>query len=545
MRKEKTDEKLSLVPALLAERVSKKTGVKLERVKETISAFFVLAKQSVLDTGSFKLQSLGTFTRMFVEERERKNSETGETVVTPANYKVKFVPAASLARRINKPYEQLKPEVIEELSAKETGKKENAQTNQTPKDRNEKENESKNAETKRIRETKNVSKRETEKAPKKETQTVREAVAPKSESANRESERVREEVVRESERAKAEAHTAPESAADQSDLGNAALIDSKDEVSSLFDSDTVDDAFQADNCDFSKLSESPFPFDDEFSRSETKTFDTRERSDFESGNAAKKNAAVPSGKDDERVIEKQIIRQQIVQRQIVQTEKRADNFTEDAACDFNKNGDNGEMDVEKAVRRWWFFAGISALAAFLMITLLVVAVFLSKENGTASPAGTSTVIRKKRGSAQNAHDVQIAASDNVYASLSFQEYGEANLWPYIFSANMLRFPDPDKPGLAHEIIIPPKPDKALDKKDIELSVMDVYDSYRALIEKENRKKQNAVRNEHAVMALLCGESLYAGFIDTYAVRIENRDVKAARALLKNEKRRKTPLPFEN
>ena len=123
---------------------------------------------------------------------------------------------------------------------------------------------------------------------------------------------------------------------------------------------------------------------------------------------------------------------------------------------------------------------------------------------------------------------RIATDDNLYATLASQQYGERNLWPYIFSANMLRFSDPDNPGGASQLTVPSKPDKTIDRRDIELSVIDVYDSYRALIAQRPNGRAAETRKEHAVIALLCGESLYSGFIDKYAVRLDAEDVKAAR-----------------
>ena len=81
--------------------------------------------------------------------------------------------------------------------------------------------------------------------------------------------------------------------------------------------------------------------------------------------------------------------------------------------------------------------------------------------------------------------------------------------------------------------MPSKPDKAIDRRDIELSVIDVYDSYRSLIAANPRGRAAALRKEHAIIALICGESLYGGFIDKYAIRLDAEDVSTARERIKS------------
>ena len=111
-----------LTLSTLAERVNKKIGSKdvdETAIKQVTNAFFDVIKREILDSGSFKLLGFGTFDRMLVEESTRKNPRTGEEVTTPEHYKIKFVPAAGLAKRINKPYEHLRPEIIEEPVAEE------------------------------------------------------------------------------------------------------------------------------------------------------------------------------------------------------------------------------------------------------------------------------------------------------------------------------------------------------------------------------------------------------------------------------------------
>jgi hypothetical protein len=93
------------------------------------------------------------------------------------------------------------------------------------------------------------------------------------------------------------------------------------------------------------------------------------------------------------------------------------------------------------------------------------------------------------------------------------------------------------PGPQKNLVIPAKPDTEIDLKDIELSVIDVYDAYRTLIAKQPEGKTAVIRREHAVMSLICGKSLCNGFIGKYAVRFDRTDVKMARELIKKAETR--------
>lgn len=230
----------------------------------------------------------------------------------------------------------------------------------------------------------------------------------------------------------------------------------------------------------------------------------------------------------------------------------------------NGNEKDEAAEFQKFLNRCWFFAGAAVVLTMLVLGALVY-VFLQRtpENEIAATQAQSVATAQasaelvpqtqsalsennsQQGNAQQAasaaasfetsgaayRGVQIAPEGNIYESLAERNYGAGNLWPYIFSANMLRFPDPDRPGPAAELSIPPQPDKSIDRRDIELSVIDVYDAYQSLIAQRPRSDAADIRRQHAVTALVCGESLYAGFIDKYAVRLQPNDVTAARAIV--------------
>lgn len=448
----------------LAERISAASGVEVEKVKNATNEFFNIITREILDSGSFKLIGFGTFNRMYVDETERKNSRTGETIFVPSHYLVKFVPSTSLAKRINKPYEHLKPVVIEE----------------------------------------------------------------------------------------------PKPLAEE---GAALDVDEDaEEMRNFFD----DDSLEADE----------FPFADDVTSggasgvaSEKNVTDRKE--------FAEKYAHQSVG----TVIEHQVIQKQIIHQHIdargqderFGDERFGDGFaserfrssgagehfrdsfasenlraSERFRDDFLDDDDLLEDDyesvlddeleeevVERYVNRCWFFAGIAVIITVFILTFCIL-VFSKKYK--ASDIGVKNFKFLERGvkgedEGEGQVYLKIAEDDNLYAKLAGEHYGHRNLWPYIFSANMLRFPDPDKPGFISDVVVPSKPNKSLDRRDIELSVIDVYDAYRSLVAKNPNTKVAEIRKEHAVTALFCGESLYSGFIDKYAIRLAIEDVAAAREKL--------------
>ncbi|MBQ9494122.1 MAG: HU family DNA-binding protein [Treponema sp.] len=438
-----TNESLTL--STLAERVNKKIGSKNvdeNNIKQVTNAFFDVIKREILDTGSFKLLGFGTFERMRIEESTRKNPRTGEEVITPEHYKIKFVPASGLAKRINKPYESLKPEIIEEAAEDEAQE--------------------------------DITRAEHESALPDEAwhEDTSDAknYAPMLEEAS---------IVK---------STASELDAVFDDDLNISFPD--EEVQSIQSPQLVEDTFATEV--------QPISRDEQTVANQTVQH---------------------------AIIEHQVIQQQVVQQQVIQ-QQRVQNEFDDDAYDPDYDNDDYDEDIQKYISRCWFFAGVAVvLTAFMISVLIYVLVHREPKQQTEVPRTTQEIVLDE---SVAPYAFRIATDDNLYATLAAQQYGERNLWPYIFSANMLRFSDPDNPGGASQLTVPVKPDKTIDRRDIELAVIDVYDSYRALIAQHPNGRTAAARKEHAVIALLCGESLYSGFIDKYAVRLDAEDVKAAR-----------------
>ena len=470
----------SVTVSVLAERIKSRLADKSlddNKIKQVINSFFDSVRRDILDNGSFKLLGFGTFDRMLVDEKERTDPSTGETLITPGHYKIKFVPVSALAKRINKPYEHLQPEVIEEAPAEE-GK---IEANRAADDFSENE---------------------------KESESLRDAFAEID-------------------------------GFDEDDGADAFGSDFDSEVSPSNISQTK--AQRRVPAGTQAVQKSPRSAIHEMPRTERgydsfavpSSYDSAEQPmhGISAGGSAVENQTVRHA-----VIQQQIIERQIVQQRIVQDRHAEDaRETEEDVFDPDYDGDDYEEGIQRYISRCWFFAGVAVVLTALMIGALVY-VFThrtpkAKLVKTAASEPKTIVVEQVPES--RIVSLEIAADDNLYAALAQAEYGERNLWPYIFSANMLRYPDPDNPGAARELIVPSKPDKAIDRRDIELSVIDVYDSYRSLIAANPRGRAAAIRKEHAVIALICGESLYGGFIDKYAIRLDSEDVSAARERIKN------------
>ncbi|MCR5494024.1 MAG: HU family DNA-binding protein [Treponema sp.] len=98
----------------LAVRLVEKTGIKLETAKQFSTLFFTIVRKGLKNSESFSVYNFGTFKKTWIEATVGLNPGTGEKINIPAHWRIKFVPCASVARRINKPYEHLKAKELPE-----------------------------------------------------------------------------------------------------------------------------------------------------------------------------------------------------------------------------------------------------------------------------------------------------------------------------------------------------------------------------------------------------------------------------------------------
>ena len=94
--------------------LSDKAGITKKEADAFLREFFGLMTESLLEDKIVKIRDLGTFKLTDVEARESVDVRTGERFLIAAHSKVSFNPDKTLSEIINKPYEQLEPELIEE-----------------------------------------------------------------------------------------------------------------------------------------------------------------------------------------------------------------------------------------------------------------------------------------------------------------------------------------------------------------------------------------------------------------------------------------------
>lgn len=113
-----------LTQADLANRLVQKSGIDPESAKKFAALFFAIVKKGLKDSESLAVHNFGTFKKTWIETTTALNPQTGEKVEVPAHWRIKFIPCAAVARRINKPYARLKPKLIKEPKSKNKEEKE-------------------------------------------------------------------------------------------------------------------------------------------------------------------------------------------------------------------------------------------------------------------------------------------------------------------------------------------------------------------------------------------------------------------------------------
>ena len=105
-----------LTQSQLAEKLVQRTGIKFETAKQFSSVFFTIVKKGLKNSESFSVYNFGTFKKTWIEATTGINPGNGEKINIPAHWRIKFVPCSAVARRLNKPYENLKAKEIPEDS---------------------------------------------------------------------------------------------------------------------------------------------------------------------------------------------------------------------------------------------------------------------------------------------------------------------------------------------------------------------------------------------------------------------------------------------
>ena len=79
-----------------------------------------------------------------------------------------------------------------------------------------------------------------------------------------------------------------------------------------------------------------------------------------------------------------------------------------------------------------------------------------------------------------------------YHKLAAEKYENPHLWPYIYEANRITSPDPDLIISGKRLFVPEKPDIEKDKEQISKSILNAYNAYLLMCEKEPSSPKNAL-----------------------------------------------------
>jgi nucleoid DNA-binding protein len=103
--------------------LQEKENISNEQAKDFINLYFSIIARELKNKNSVTLHGFGTFKKVWSETSTANNPAQGGIVNIPAHYRIKFIPAAAAAERINKPYAKLKAVVLKDEITLDTEKK--------------------------------------------------------------------------------------------------------------------------------------------------------------------------------------------------------------------------------------------------------------------------------------------------------------------------------------------------------------------------------------------------------------------------------------
>jgi nucleoid DNA-binding protein len=98
----------------LAVLLSEKADIPPKNAETLVKECFNIMQEALVEDKLLKINNLGTFKLVLVEDYESIDVSTGEKIVIPAHYKVIFLPDIALAEMVNAPYNSFEIIEIEE-----------------------------------------------------------------------------------------------------------------------------------------------------------------------------------------------------------------------------------------------------------------------------------------------------------------------------------------------------------------------------------------------------------------------------------------------
>ena len=220
----------------------------------------------------------------------------------------------------------------------------------------------------------------------------------------------------------------------------------------------------------------------------------------------------------------------------------------------NNDNDDDDFDVqEDGGKKTWKFIAVLALGALLLalVISLLVKNCSSKKNRNPSASDGEPDVQESAFVEEVPENIVPPSSENseieeIEAAILFESYtvpqgagyykiaeerlGNRHLWPLLYEANKEISIDPDFIPVSADIKIPSVPQGAERDEKIASAVLDAYNAYLLMTEKEPDSPKNEERKNRAVRVIVSGELLCPGFIDLYQSRILPEYAQSARSI---------------
>lgn len=220
----------------------------------------------------------------------------------------------------------------------------------------------------------------------------------------------------------------------------------------------------------------------------------------------------------------------------------------------NNDNDDDDFDVqEDGGKKTWKFIAVLALGALLLalVISLLVKNCSSKKNRNPSASDGEPDVQESAFVEEVPENIVPPSSENseieeIEAAILFESYtvpqgagyykiaeerlGNRHLWPLLYEANKEISIDPDFIPVSADIKIPSVPQGAERDEKIASAVLDAYNAYLLMTEKEPDSPKNEERKNRAVRVIVSGELLCPGFIDLHQSRILPEYAQSARSI---------------
>lgn len=220
----------------------------------------------------------------------------------------------------------------------------------------------------------------------------------------------------------------------------------------------------------------------------------------------------------------------------------------------NNDNDDDDFDVqEDGGKKTWKFIAVLALGALLLalVISLLVKNCSSKKNRNPSASDGEPDVQESAFVEEAPENIVPPSSENseieeIEAAILFESYtvpqgagyykiaeerlGNRHLWPLLYEANKEISVDPDFIPVSADIKLPSVPQGAERDEKIASAVLDAYNAYLLMTEKEPDSPKNEERKNRAVRVIVSGELLCPGFIDLHQSRILPEYAQSARSI---------------